>query len=32
MFFELTNNVINKEKWKEIYVDVSGFQQKDYRY
>ena len=26
MFFELTNNLINKEKLKEIDVDASGFQ------
>ena len=28
MFFELTNNLINKEKWKEIDIDTSGFQNK----
>ena len=28
MFFELTNNLINKEKWKEINIDASGFQKK----
>ena len=26
MFFELTNNFINKDKWKEIDVDASRFQ------
>ena len=26
MFLELTNNFINKEKWKELDVDASGFQ------
>ena len=28
MFLELINNLINKEKWKEIDVDASGFQKK----
>ena len=28
MFFELTNNLINKDKWKELDVDASGFQKK----
>ena len=32
MFFELTKYLINKEKWKEIYLDASGFQQKYYHY
>ena len=31
MFFELADNLINKEKWKEIDVDASGFQ-KNYHY
>ena len=26
MFLELTNNLINKEKWKELDVNASGFQ------
>ena len=26
IFFELTNKLINKEKWKEIDIDASGFQ------
>ena len=25
MFFELTNNLINKDKWREIDIDASGF-------
>ena len=30
MYFELTNNFINAEKWKEIDLDASGFEKKDY--
>ena len=26
MFFKLTNNLINKEKWKELDLDATGFQ------
>ena len=32
MFFELTNNLINKDKWKEIDLDASEFEKKDYHY
>ena len=32
MFFELTNNLINKEKWKKFDVDASGFQKENYHY
>ena len=28
MFFELTNSLINKKKWKELDVDASEFQKK----
>ena len=28
MFFELTNNLINKDKWREIDIDASEFQKK----
>ena len=32
MYFELTNNLINVEKWKEIELDASEFQKKYYHY
>ena len=32
MFFELTNNSKNKEKWKEIDIDASQFQKKYFHY
>ena len=32
MFFKLTKSLINKEKWKELHLDTSGFQQKYYHY
>ena len=32
MFFELTKYLINKEKWKELDLDASEFQQKYYNY
>ena len=31
MYFELINNFINKEKWREIDIDTSGFQENYHR-
>ena len=32
MFFELIENLTNKEKFKEIDIDTRGFQKKDYHH